>query len=90
MGRRWPAASSNVLARAASWPRPATSASPATSSSSPCWPSPASAEAHAVRAEIYAARSVEQVSSMARNILNHAALASRAGKRDLAATTPNS
>ena len=45
---------------------------------------PASAEAHEVRAEVYAARSAEQVSSMARNILGHAAHASRQGKRDLA------
>jgi alkyl sulfatase BDS1-like metallo-beta-lactamase superfamily hydrolase len=47
---------------------------------------PASAEAHAVRTEVYAARSAEQVSSMARNILGHAARASEAGRRDLAAT----
>ena len=33
---------------------------------------------------MYAARSAEQVSSMARNILGHAAHASRQGKRDLA------
>ena len=46
---------------------------------------PASAEAHEVRAEVYAARSAEQVSSMARNILGHAAHASRQGRRDLAA-----
>ena len=45
---------------------------------------PGSAEAHEVRAEVYAARSAEQVSSMARNILGHAAHASRQGKRDLA------
>jgi hypothetical protein len=45
---------------------------------------PASAEAHAVRVEIYDARSAQQVSSMARNILGHAAHASRAGRRDLA------
>ena len=47
---------------------------------------PGSGEAHAVRAEVYAARSAEQVSSMARNILGHAARASEAGRRDLAAT----
>jgi alkyl sulfatase BDS1-like metallo-beta-lactamase superfamily hydrolase len=47
---------------------------------------PGSAEAHAVRAHVYAARSAEQVSSMARNILGHAARASEAGRRDLAAT----
>jgi alkyl sulfatase BDS1-like metallo-beta-lactamase superfamily hydrolase len=45
---------------------------------------PGSAEAHAVRAEVYSARSEQQVSSMARNILGHAAHASRQGKRDLA------
>ena len=45
---------------------------------------PGSAEAHQVRAEVYAARSAEQVSSMARNILGHAAHASRQGRRDLA------
>lgn len=46
---------------------------------------PGSKDAHVVRSEIYAARSAEQDSSMARNILNHAALASQQGKRDLAA-----
>jgi alkyl sulfatase BDS1-like metallo-beta-lactamase superfamily hydrolase len=45
---------------------------------------PGSAEAHAVRAEVYDSRSAQQVSSMARNILGHAAHASRAGRRDLA------
>ena len=46
---------------------------------------PVSTEAHEVRAEVYARRGRDQqVSSMARNILNHAALASRQGKRDLA------
>jgi alkyl sulfatase BDS1-like metallo-beta-lactamase superfamily hydrolase len=45
---------------------------------------PSSSDVHAVRAEIYAARSAEQQSSMAKNILNHAALASKQGKRDLA------
>lgn len=45
---------------------------------------PASKEAHALRAEVYSARSKLQESSMARNILNHAALASAQGKRDLA------
>jgi alkyl sulfatase BDS1-like metallo-beta-lactamase superfamily hydrolase len=43
-----------------------------------------STEAHALRREIYEARAKEQVSSMGRNILNHAALASTEGKRDLA------
>ncbi len=45
---------------------------------------PSSSEAHALRADIYAARSKGEESSMSRNILNHAALASREGKRDLA------
>ena len=45
---------------------------------------PRSKDAHTVRSEIYAARSAEQDSSMARNILNHAALASQQGKRDMA------
>ncbi len=42
---------------------------------------------HRVRAEVFAARASEQTSSMARNILNHAAASSRAGVRDLASTT---
>lgn len=45
---------------------------------------PASAEAHELRQEIYAARSRAQTSTMGRNILNHASLASAQGKRDLA------
>ncbi|MCC7366443.1 MAG: MBL fold metallo-hydrolase [Dehalococcoidia bacterium] len=45
---------------------------------------PGSAAAHELRAEVYDARSKLQVSSMARNIMGHAALASRQGKRDLA------
>jgi alkyl sulfatase BDS1-like metallo-beta-lactamase superfamily hydrolase len=45
---------------------------------------PGSAEAHQVRVEVYEARSEQQESSMARNILGHAAHASRQGKRDLA------
>jgi alkyl sulfatase BDS1-like metallo-beta-lactamase superfamily hydrolase len=45
---------------------------------------PDSSEAHALRREIYAERSATQVSSMARNILNHASLASEQGKRDMA------
>jgi alkyl sulfatase BDS1-like metallo-beta-lactamase superfamily hydrolase len=45
---------------------------------------PSSREAHAVRADVYAARSKLEESSMSRNILNHAALASQQGKRDLA------
>lgn len=45
---------------------------------------PGSQAAHNLRAEVYSARSLLQESSMARNILNHAALASAQGKRDLA------
>ncbi|MFN0096672.1 MAG: alkyl sulfatase dimerization domain-containing protein, partial [Dehalococcoidia bacterium] len=45
---------------------------------------PESKAAHELRAEVYAARSAAATSSMERNILNHAALASREGKRDLA------
>jgi alkyl sulfatase BDS1-like metallo-beta-lactamase superfamily hydrolase len=45
---------------------------------------PGSAEAHELRAEIYGRRSRQQTSTMGRNILNHAALASHQGKRDLA------
>ena len=73
-----------LAARPPAGRRAATTAWPATSSSSPCSSNPGSAEAHEVRAEVYAARSAEQVSSMARNILGHAAHASRQGRRDLA------
>jgi alkyl sulfatase BDS1-like metallo-beta-lactamase superfamily hydrolase len=45
---------------------------------------PASKAAHELRQRIYTARSGREISSMARNILNHAALASAQGKRDLA------
>ena len=45
---------------------------------------PSSQAAHELRAEVYEARALLAVSSMERNILNHAALASREGKRDLA------
>ena len=45
---------------------------------------PSSKDAHAVRADVYGARSKLEESSMSRNILNHAALASEQGKRDLA------
>ena len=45
---------------------------------------PGSREAHAARADLYRARAGEQESSMARNILNHAALASDQLRRDLA------
>ena len=43
-----------------------------------------SAKVHALRKEIYGAYSSVQESSMARNILNHASLASAKEKRDLA------
>ena len=72
-----------VLARARSWPAPGTTASPATSSIRRAV-RPASAEAHELRAEVYAARSAEQVSSMARNIFGHAAISSDRGLRDFA------
>lgn len=42
------------------------------------------AEVHALRAEVYAARAEEQESSMARNILRHAAVSSEEGRIDLA------
>ncbi|MGE5594876.1 MAG: alkyl sulfatase dimerization domain-containing protein [Hyphomicrobiales bacterium] len=45
---------------------------------------PGSKAAHDLRADIYGARSKLEVSSMSRNILNHAAAASQQGKRDLA------
>jgi alkyl sulfatase BDS1-like metallo-beta-lactamase superfamily hydrolase len=45
---------------------------------------PASKEAHETRTAVYRKRSGGQISSMARNILNHAAFASEQGKRDLA------
>jgi hypothetical protein len=45
---------------------------------------PESSDAHALRTEVYAARSAEQESSMARNILGHAARASEKGQRDTA------
>ena len=45
---------------------------------------PESAEVHQARAAIYRANADGQPSSMARNILNHAALASDRGRRDLA------
>ncbi|HET9690483.1 MAG TPA: alkyl sulfatase dimerization domain-containing protein [Acidimicrobiales bacterium] len=45
---------------------------------------PASEAAHLARAEIYGERAARYDSSMARNILNHAAEASRQGRRDLA------
>jgi alkyl sulfatase BDS1-like metallo-beta-lactamase superfamily hydrolase len=45
---------------------------------------PTSVEAHAARTRIYEERAAGEESSMARNILLHAALASRSTKRDLA------
>ena len=45
---------------------------------------PGSTAAHEARSEIYARRAAGYDSSMARNILNHAAEASRQGRRDLA------
>ncbi|HEV2369719.1 MAG TPA: alkyl sulfatase dimerization domain-containing protein [Acidimicrobiales bacterium] len=44
---------------------------------------PASAEAHEVRQAVYEARASTQESSMARNILRHAARSSAEGRRDL-------
>ncbi|MEO9256053.1 MAG: alkyl sulfatase dimerization domain-containing protein, partial [Tepidiformaceae bacterium] len=45
---------------------------------------PGSSAAHSLRAEVYGARSKTETASMSQNILNHAALASMQGKRDLA------
>ncbi|MHB8575439.1 MAG: alkyl sulfatase dimerization domain-containing protein [Dehalococcoidia bacterium] len=45
---------------------------------------PRSAAVHELRRRIYETRSRQQISSMARNILNHASLSSAAGKRDIA------
>jgi alkyl sulfatase BDS1-like metallo-beta-lactamase superfamily hydrolase len=47
---------------------------------------PDDGDVHEVRAAVYHANSQTQTSSMARNILNHAALASAKGRRDLAST----
>ncbi len=44
---------------------------------------PNSKDAHLLRGKIYTARAEQQTSSMARNIMGHAALASAEGKRDL-------
>jgi alkyl sulfatase BDS1-like metallo-beta-lactamase superfamily hydrolase len=46
---------------------------------------PDNGDAHAVRSTVYRARAEGQTSSMARNILLHAARASEVGRRDLAA-----
>jgi alkyl sulfatase BDS1-like metallo-beta-lactamase superfamily hydrolase len=43
-------------------------------------------QVHAVRTMVYRANSQAQTSSMARNILNHAAQASEKGRRDLASS----
>lgn len=48
---------------------------------------PASAAAHELRRDAYARYSAQQSSRMARNILNHAAMASAQGRRDLAGQT---
>jgi alkyl sulfatase BDS1-like metallo-beta-lactamase superfamily hydrolase len=45
---------------------------------------PNTKEAHETRAHIYEKRAMEQESSMARNLMRHAAEASKQGKRDLA------
>ena len=45
---------------------------------------PGSGAAHALRTAIYSARSKLETATMSQNILNHAALASAQGKRDLA------
>jgi alkyl sulfatase BDS1-like metallo-beta-lactamase superfamily hydrolase len=45
---------------------------------------PGSGPAHALRAEVYGERARLEVASMSRNILNHAAVASAQGRRDLA------
>lgn len=47
---------------------------------------PDDGDVHAVRAAVYSANSQSQTSSMARNILNHASLASGKGRRDLASS----
>ena len=64
-----------VLARVRELRTKATCGSRATSSSTRCSPSRVEGSARRCAREIYAARSKEQESSMARNILNHAALA---------------
>ena len=47
-----------------------------------CLAEPGSASAFEARARVYAARSAEQVSSMARGIFNHFAVSSRERRRD--------
>ena len=49
-----------------------------------CHAAPDDSTVHEVRAAVYRANSQAQTSSMARNILNHASLASQKGRRDLA------
>ncbi len=51
-----------------------------------CHAAPDDGDVHEVRAAVYRANSRTQSSSMARNILNHAALASAKGRRDLASS----
>jgi alkyl sulfatase BDS1-like metallo-beta-lactamase superfamily hydrolase len=51
-----------------------------------CHAAPDDAEVHEVRARVYRANSQSQTSSMARNILGHAALASDERRRDLASS----
>ena len=51
-----------------------------------CHAEPHDAEVHEVRVRVYRAYSQAQTSSMARNILHHAALASEKGRRDLASS----
>jgi Tfp pilus assembly protein PilF len=45
---------------------------------------PTNADVWSVRARVYAAHSATHTSSMARNLLRHASIASEQGKRDLA------
>jgi len=45
---------------------------------------PDASEVHETRAHIYETRAMQQESSMARNLMRHAAEASKRGKRDLA------
>ena len=49
-----------------------------------CYASPTDPRVHELRVEVYCAASERQSSSMARNILHHAALANEQRKRDLA------
>ena len=51
-----------------------------------CYAAPDDPQVHQVRAAVYRANSQSQTSSMARNILDHAARASEKGRRDLASS----